>query len=88
MCNCMTMCWVPEDITDGGRWPMPKHHPNCEDYNAERYIRLFDDDGHSFVDTVENQYVFMSSMDSGRWKQEDVYLTPDQFEGLDEYRGL
>ena len=90
MCNCKSMCWIPGQITDNGRWPMPNHHPNCEDFKQKRYIRLFDDEGNSFIDFAEKMYEFMSSMEfkEGNFKQEDVYLTVDQFNKLDEHTGF
>lgn len=90
MCNCKSMCWIPDQITDNGRWPIPVHHPSCEDFKQNRYIRLYDDEGNSFIDFPEKMYVFMSSMEfkEGNFKQEDVYLTTDQFNNLDEHTGF
>ena len=90
MCNCLTMCRVPEAETEGGRWPMPTHAKNCEDFKQNRYIRLFDDDGNSFIDFVDKMHEFMRSMEfkAGNFKSEDIYLTIDQFNKLDEHTGF
>ena len=91
MCNCMTMCRVPDVETENGRWPIPEHAPSCEDFKQERYIRLYDADGeNSFIDTQENQYSYMASDEfkGSGLRQEDVYLTDDQFESLPEFQGI
>jgi len=91
MCDCVTMCWIFDQITENGRFPVPNHHPKCEDYKAKRYIRLFDpDSGDGFIDTCENQYGYMSSdeFDSMNLRQEDVVLTEDQFLKLKEFTGF
>jgi len=84
------MCRIPDVETENGRWPMPIHAPKCEDFKTERYIRLFDDDGNSFIDTANKMYEFMSSMEFevGNFKQEDVCLTTDQFNNLEELQGF
>jgi len=86
MCNCRTMRRTWEE-TQNGRFAPSNHAPACEDYETKRYICLFDDDGRSFIDTVENQYSFMSH-DDGNWRQSDIYITEDQFNKLQEYVGL
>jgi len=86
MCNCVNMRRTWEE-TQGGRFPKSNHSPACEDYETKRYICLHDGDGRSFIDTVENQYVFMSN-NEGNWLQTDIYITDDQFEKMKEYQGL
>ena len=85
MCNCLSIARFHDGTEDHG-YPVSNHAPQCEDYKTERYIELFDDDGRRFIDTVENQYVFLSN--NTGWKQRDVYITTDQFERMEEYQGL
>lgn len=88
MCECLNMCWDFSVITENGKWPIPNHHPSCKEHIKKRFIKLTNDE-HSFIDTAEAAYVFLSMVeDSKEWKQEDVYLTQDQLEKLNEYKGF
>ena len=90
MCNCSTMRRIPDVETENGRWPVPRHAPKCEDFKQQRYIRLFDSEGNGFIDTVENQCPFMASDEfkETELRQEDVYLTEDQFNNLPTFKGF
>ena len=64
------------------------HHPSCDKYELKRFVRLFDGDDRSFIDTPENQERFVFNDDVTSWCREDVFMTQDQFDRLQDYQGL
>ena len=90
MCNCMTMCWEPDVITENGRWPLPKYHPNCEDYKAEKFI-VFISDGIRCVVTPDDAEDMIKDTDNGgieTYQVEEVFISQDQFDNLKEFEGF
>ena len=85
MCNCVTMCRVPDIETDDGRWPMPRHAPRCEDYREERFVRVTYDGSWCILEPSDAEDMIA---DGGDYKTEDVYLTRDQFDALPEFTGF
>lgn len=86
MCNCLTMCRIPDIETDNGRWPMPRHSPACEDYKPERFVRV----AHGGSGCVmEPDGVADMIADGGEeYETEDVFLTRDQYDALPEFDGF
>ena len=91
MCNCQTMCRVPDVETENGRWPMPLHAPNCEDFKTEQYVRV-GFDGSWCIMTADDEADYRKDVnlygDPDEYKYEYIYLTNDQFNSLPEFAGF
>lgn len=91
MCNCSAMVRIPDQETNNGRWPMPLHHPKCEDYKTERFVRV-GLDGQWCVMEPGDAIDFMDDVkyddDAERYIYEDIYITRDQYNSLPEMEGF
>ena len=91
MCNCQTVCRLPDIETEDWRWPMSDHAPCCEEYKLIKYRRI-SYEGSFFIATVQDAEDFMKDAqeheESNDYVHEDVYLTRDQFEKLEEFTGF
>lgn len=86
MCNCLTWARLPEQGTHGGKYPPPAHHPNCEDFKAERFVRVMYD-GIWCVMEVDDAADLIAESEE-KYATEDVFLTSDQFERMEEFSGF
>lgn len=87
MCNCGIWARIPSQGTQDGKYPPPDHHPCCEDFKLERFIRV----GHGGISCVmEPQEVddFIEDGGGGEYRFSDVFITRDQFEKLSEFEGF
>jgi len=87
MCNCGTWARIPSQGTHDGKYPPPEHHPDCEDYKAERFVRVIH---HGSSCTMEPHEVdgFIEDGSGGEYKFEDVFLTRYQFNQMHEFNGF
>lgn len=88
MCNCATVCRVPDVETSDGRWPMPAHSPACEDFKQERFVRLKYDGSWCVMEPDDAQDTIGDAPIGVEYEVEDVFLTRDQFEALPEFAGF
>lgn len=92
MCNCKTICWDIGEITENGRFPVPNHHPVCEDYQAIEYTRISFQDGGSFICEKQDGDDYMEEVKENEeeyiYTSESVYLTRDQYEKIPEFDGF
>lgn len=86
MCNCATVCRIPDIETDNGRWPMPRHAPMCEDYKTERFVRVMYDGSWCVMEPDDAEDMIAESGEE--YQTEDVFLTRDQFERMPEFQGF
>jgi hypothetical protein len=90
MCNCQNVCRTWEE-TKGGKYPPSEHAPMCEDYKLIHYKRIIYD-GVSMICDFDHAMDFMDSVkydeDAELYEYEDVYLTQDQYDKLEEFKGF
>jgi hypothetical protein len=86
VCSCINMCRVPEVETQGGKFPMPEHHTNCQHYHPILFFRLIYD-GQSCIMTPQDAADLENDGDS-KYSREDVYISQDQFDNLKEFTGF
>lgn len=87
-CNCLTMCRVPDVETLGGRFPMPTHAPNCNEFKQIEFMVL-ELDGAKCVMTPEQFRLAVAVLnDEEEYKCSSVILTQDQFDNLAEFTGF
>ena len=86
MCNCLTMCRIPDIETNNGRWPIPKHSPACEDYKTERFVRAVYDGSWCVMEPDDAADMIVDSGEE--YQTEDVFLTRDQYDALPEFSGF
>lgn len=85
MCNCLTICRLPDIETDG-RWPRPEHSPACEDYKTEKFVCVSYGGQWCLMEPDEAKTFIAESGDE--YKTEEIFLTRDQFEALPEFDGF
>ena len=88
MCNCKTMCWEPDVITQDGRYPLPEHHPNCEDYKTEKFVRVLYDDTPCVMEPLDAEDFIKDADGNEQYILEDIYITRDQYENMPEFQGF
>lgn len=86
MCNCGTWARLPYIGTYDGKYPPPLHHPDCEDYKAERFVRVMYDG--SWCVMEPDDAADMTADSEGGYQTEDVFITRDQFERMPEFNGF
>lgn len=87
MCECASWRWIPDLITDNGRWPLPDHHPSCKEYKTEKYVRITFDSSYCVVNPIDAKE-FADEDEHGEYEFADIDLTKDQFEKLPEFQGF
>lgn len=85
MCNCQTLARIPSTGTYDGKYAPPLHHPDCEDYKAERFMRVMYD---GTPCTVEHGDVESLIGEGIGYEISEVMLTRDQFDALPEFDGF
>lgn len=86
MCNCISMVRVPDVETHDGRYPMPKHAKDCEDFKQVRFVRLKHDSATCLMEV--NEAKDLQEFGAVVYEAEDVLLTRDQFDKMPEYAGF
>lgn len=86
MCNCATMCRIPDIEAENGRWPIPRHAPFCNEYKEERFVRQTYDGAWCILEPGDAEDMVANS--SEEYQTEDVFLTRDQFDALPEFSGF
>lgn len=85
MCNCLNMRRDP--VVELAGLPdfiqMSEHHPDCEDYEAQDYVRVVLDGTSCICDPVSAA----EFTDDGT-THTPIRLTADQFENLPEFEGF
>lgn len=81
MCNCSGMARTFEE-SKGGKLPIANHSPACEDYKLEKFIKISLDGAAAIFEESE-----AAEFTDPEYKKEDVFLTRDQFDKLDEFAG-
>lgn len=88
MCQCIEMAWCRTgEETQGGRFPMSNHHPQCEEYHAERYMSVGLGGVCCMMEPVEAEAMLRDADPEERYEVKNVWLTRDQFERMDEFTG-
>jgi hypothetical protein len=88
MCNCKTWAKTPEMTSQGGKYQMAWHHPNCEDFKTEEFARI-EYDGTCCVMEVGEADAFMRDADCPEHYQRSVVnITRDQFNALADFDGF
>jgi len=85
------MVRTPELGTHDGKYQTPLHHPACEDYKTERFVRIgFDGQWLIVEPDDEVEYKELAELEGTLADHtfDDVYLTRDQFEALPEFDGF
>ena len=85
MCNCLPWARTPEMTNHGGKYPSANHHPHCEDYKLQDYVRVTYDGSSCIMEPSEAQAVVDSDSE---YTTEVVQLTEDQFQALPEFSGF
>lgn len=85
-CNCITMCRVPDAETLGGRYPIPKHAPRCNEFKQEEFTRLECPHGSFIVEPNEAQALLDDADEE--YTVSTVMLTRDQFDNIKEFTGF
>jgi hypothetical protein len=86
MCNCGTWARLPHQGTHDYKYPPPDHHPDCEDFKTERFLRVEYDGSWCVMEPMEASDLIGSG--NGEYTTEQVFLTRDQFEKLPEFAGF
>lgn len=86
MCNCMTLARTPEMTDHGGKYPPANHHPSCEDFRLDPFVRVEHDGSWCVMEPAELD-AFVQGCETG-YKVETVMLTRDQFENIPEFNGF
>lgn len=69
-------------------FPPSDHSPNCPNYKTEKFTRI-SLDGSSFISEIEEANLFIKELESANeYMIEDVLLTRDQFEKMEEFQGF
>ena len=87
MCICVGMCWDFGVITDNGRWPVPKHHPNCKEHKSEKFITITANDTRCTME-LKDALDYIADSDDAGYTIELNYISRDQFENLPEFTGF
>jgi hypothetical protein len=78
--------------TENGRWPMPSHHPKCEDYKQEEFTVLEHDGTRCVMEPHEAASVLKEAEEDEYeefdYKVSTVMITRDQFNKLEEFTGF
>jgi len=80
MCNCVGMARTFDD--ERSKVIPSNHHPKCEDYKLEKFIKISLDGASAIFE--ENE---AAEFTDSEYKKEDIFLTRDQFEKLEEFAG-
>lgn len=80
------MCRVPDVETQGGRYPMPEHAPNCSQFKQEPFVRLECSQG-SFIMEPHEAKALLDDTDE-EYTASTVMLTRDQFDNMKEFTGF
>lgn len=86
MCNCRTMVRLPDIETQDGRYPMPEHAPNCEDFKLHTFARVTLDGVSCVMKKEEAQR--MTFDDDSEYEITDIFLTQDQFDNMEDFGGF
>ena len=86
MCNCRSMVRIPDIETQNGKYPMPEHAPNCEDYKLEAFAKVTYDGISCIMEINEASRMVFESEEL--YELTNVYLTRDQFENMEEFSGF
>lgn len=89
-CACLTWCRVPdaEPNTYGGKFPPSRHHPECPEYRAERFLALSVDPlGPRCICTPEDAKAMQEDADEP-YTVEEYMLAPDQVAAMKEFDGF
>jgi hypothetical protein len=84
MCNCQTWARVP---TGNFNYPQPNHHPDCEDYKLEPFVRIEHCDGGHCVMEPREAAGFVAD-GGGEYTTTDIRLTRDQFDKIKDFEGF
>lgn len=86
-CNCMSRCRVSMFVTiDGREYPASTHFPDCEKYQAERFVRVELDGTAAVMEPAEAEAMQRDSQ--ADYKLSDIFLTRDQFNAIPEFAGF
>ena len=85
MCNCQTWRRIPQQGTHGGKYSPPDHHPDCEDYKTERFLRVVYDGTYCLIEPGDLTDLMG---DEGGYEVEEVFITRDQFDRVPEFQGF
>lgn len=80
MCNCIGMGRTFDDELP--KFPPSNHHPKCEEYKQEKFIRISLDGASAIFEESE-----AAEFTDSEYKKEDIFLTRDQFEKMEEFAG-
>lgn len=83
-CRCLNICWVPE-IFDS-RYPIPKHHPVCDEYKTELFAKIEFEGTSCVMEINEAKQVIDDSEEN--YKYSEIQLTRDQFDNMKEFAGF
>lgn len=72
--------------TENGKLPASNHAPSCENYKTKKFIHVITDDG-CYVDYLENLELIKQVTDDPV-TFEEIEMTQDQFDRLDEFQGF
>lgn len=79
--DCPCISWVR--IPDGSNLPMSQHHPACDKYVLEGFVRVSVDSVHCIVEPWEAE-----EFSDPEYEKTPVKMTRDQFENLPEFNGF
>lgn len=88
-CSCIDKRRYPEMETNGGKLPIPLHSPRCEEYRLETFYKVFIagevDLGGSYIVESESEAKESVRQEEDYLAYEEIKLTRDQFENLEEF---
>jgi len=89
MCNCRDWCRVFGAEGYDPSLPFSDHHPNCEDYELERFARITYSTGSSCIVEASDGdlYDFEVDEEDDPPKVEPCWMTRDQYDRLEEFDG-
>lgn len=79
--NCSCLGWARVFENDG--LPISHHHPKCQNYIEEEFVKISADGGSCIVELSEQ-----ASFEDGVYIKTLVRMTRDQFENLPESEGF
>lgn len=89
VCLCRKNQFLRDPYTEGqqGKYSMPNHHPDCDAYKTENFLRIEIDGSWCICELHDLDGMVEGESEPERVKLSLVKLTRDQFERLPEFQG-
>lgn len=81
-CECFGWERISDDL------PPSEHHPRCQHYAPERFVRLTYDGVRCILEPRDAEAVIADGDEPHQYTVEDVWMSREQFDRLPEFEGF